>query len=97
MYKVVCPVCPEQAMPDDSHADVLAVVTKCDEPITYTNKTGKEVTKQLDVYLERVAHLHMSTAIDSYLYLYGEREREGAATYTNKKDTEVTEQLDVYI
>ena len=35
-----------ETMADDSYCDVLAVVAQCDEPLTYTNKAGKEVTKR---------------------------------------------------
>ena len=31
----------------DSHVDVLAIVCKCAEPNTYTNKNGREVTKRV--------------------------------------------------
>jgi len=36
-----------ETMADDSYCDVLAVVAQCDEPLTYTNKAGKEVTKRV--------------------------------------------------
>ena len=31
----------------DDDGNVLAVVAQCDEPLTYTNKAGKEVTKRV--------------------------------------------------
>lgn len=34
-------------MQDDAHADVLAIISQCDEPLTYTNKAGREVTKRV--------------------------------------------------
>lgn len=32
---------------DDTHVDVLAMISQCDDPLTYTNKKGREVTKRV--------------------------------------------------